>query len=60
VLAVLLLIAGAGYLIDNVGKMLVPGYDVTISTFTVVGEGVFLVWLRIQGGKAKGPIPANP
>ncbi len=60
VLAVLLAIAGAGYFIDNVGKLLVPGYTITVSTFTFVGEVILLVWLLIWGRKVKVSTPASP
>ena len=51
VLAVLLVIAGAGYVIDNVGRLLIAGYTVTISSFTFVGEVALLVWLLVWGTK---------
>ncbi len=44
-LGVLVAIAGGGYLVDSFGMILVPGYALTISTFTFVGEALLIVWL---------------
>lgn len=44
-LGALVSIAGIGYLADSFGKILVPGYSLTISTFTFVGEALLIVWL---------------
>lgn len=47
-LAVLLVIAAAGYLIDCGTQLLFPGFA-TISQFTFVGELLFPLWLLIKG-----------
>jgi uncharacterized protein DUF4386 len=47
-LGVLLVIAGAGYVIDSGTQLLSPGLA-TISQFTFVGEILFTLWLLIRG-----------
>jgi hypothetical protein len=47
-LGILLVIGGAGYLIDSGTQLLFPGLA-TISQFTFVGELVFPLWLLIKG-----------
>lgn len=44
-LGALVILAGVGYLADSFGTILVPGYSLTISTFTFVGEALLTVWL---------------
>jgi hypothetical protein len=44
-LGILLVIAGLGYMVDSLGKFLLPGYDVTISLYTFIGEPLFMLWL---------------
>jgi hypothetical protein len=44
-LAILVVLAGIGYLADSLGTMFVPGYGLTISTFTFVGEALLIFWL---------------
>ncbi len=54
-LGVLVIIAGAGYLADSFGRILVPGYTLTISTFTFFGEALLIVWLfkvAIKGSRS--------
>jgi hypothetical protein len=48
VLGVLLVIAGASYVIESVTQILSPGLA-TISQFTFVGEVFFTLWLLIKG-----------
>jgi Domain of unknown function (DUF4386) len=48
-LGILLLIGCAGYVIDTVTQLLFPGYDVTISQFTFIGELLLPLWLLIKG-----------
>jgi hypothetical protein len=45
---VLLVIAGAGYVIDSGTQLMSPGLA-TISQFTFVGEILFTLWLLIRG-----------
>jgi len=49
--SVLLVIAGAGYVVDGLGTLLSPSYALKLSTFTFVGEVVFIFWLIIHGRK---------
>jgi hypothetical protein len=44
-LAALVVLAGVGYLADALGTALVADYELTISTFTFVGEALLIVWL---------------
>lgn len=43
--AALVAVAGAGYLADSVGTLLIADYGLTVSTFTFVGEALLIVWL---------------
>ena len=45
----LLIIAGIGYLVDGLGKILVTGYGANIGMFTFIGEPLFMVWLLWKG-----------
>ncbi len=54
-LGVLVALAGIGYLADALGRSFVPGYALTISTFTFVGEALLIAWLfrlAIKGARA--------
>jgi hypothetical protein len=44
-LGALLGIAAFGYLMDSFGKLLIPNYNLNISTFTFVGEFLLIFWL---------------
>lgn len=44
-LGVLVVVAGAGYLFDSLGVILIAGYDPTIATFTFLGEVLLIFWL---------------
>jgi uncharacterized protein DUF4386 len=44
-LAALVVLAGAGYLADAVGTVLIADYGLSISTFTFVGEALLIFWL---------------
>jgi hypothetical protein len=53
----LVILAGAGYLADSIGRTLVTGYTLTISTFTFIGEVLLIVWLfklAITGSRTFG------
>jgi hypothetical protein len=55
ILSALVFVAGAGYLADALGRLFVPGYTLTISMFTFVGEALLIVWLfkiAIKGSPA--------
>ncbi len=52
-LGILLIIAGLGYLIDSLGKILIPNYNVTIAMFTFMGELLLMFWLLIKGVKVQ-------
>jgi len=49
VIGVLLMIGCFGYLIDSVIFFLFPDVDVTISSFTFIGELLLPLWLVIKG-----------
>ncbi len=50
-LGVLLVIAGGGYLIDTTAGLLSPGYTASVSSFTFIGEALFMLWLLQKGRK---------
>jgi len=43
------MVACFGYLIDVVTFFLIPGFTVTASEFTFIGELLLLFWLLIKG-----------
>lgn len=43
-LAALVAVAGAGYLVDSLGRLLVSGYGLSISTYTFIGEALLIIW----------------
>jgi hypothetical protein len=49
--SVLLVVAAVGYIVDSLGTLLSPTYSLGLSTFTFVGEVIFIFWLLIQGRK---------
>jgi len=49
IFGILLVIAGAGYLIDGFGAVLVQDYTISIGAFTFVGEVALIFWLLISG-----------
>lgn len=49
VLGALLTIAGFSYLIDNLGMIVMAGYDFATASFAGWGELVFMLWLLIRG-----------
>jgi hypothetical protein len=50
-LGILLVIAGIGYLVYNLGKFLLLDYDLMIVTAAGWGELIFAFWLLFRGGK---------
>jgi Domain of unknown function (DUF4386) len=51
ILGILVILAGSGYLIDNVGKLLSPNYNLSIAMFTFIGEVLLIFWLLWRGIK---------
>lgn len=51
ILGILVIVAGLGYLIDNLGKLLSPNYNLTIAMFTFIGEVLLIFWLLWKGIK---------
>jgi hypothetical protein len=58
VLGVLLILAGAGYVIDTMANALLANYGDYETTFllivavpSVIGEFAFTIWLLLRGGK---------
>lgn len=49
----LVILAGLGYLADGLGDILIPGYDMTISMLTFIGEVILIFWLLIRGRKLR-------
>jgi hypothetical protein len=58
IIGILLIIAGAGWLFDNIRPYLFPGLNLnfTIIMFMGLGELVFLFWLLIWGSRLKEPL----
>lgn len=56
ILGILVMLAGAGYVVDRFGKILVPHYGMAISMFTFVGEVLLIFWLFWIGIKG---VPAR-
>jgi hypothetical protein len=50
-LGILLMVAGVGYGIDSIGRILIPDYHITLAIVTFIGELLLMVWLLIQGRK---------
>lgn len=50
-LGVLLAIAGLGYLVDSIGRLLIPDYNISIALFTFLGEVLLMLWLFWKGIK---------
>ncbi len=50
-IAILIIIAGFGYLIDGIGKTLSSNYNIEIAMFTFAGEVVIILWLFWKGIK---------
>jgi hypothetical protein len=57
--SVLLIVAAAGYIVDGLGTLLSPTYSLGLSTFTFVGEVVFIFWLLILGRKLPDGASSN-
>jgi hypothetical protein len=57
-LAALVVLAGAGYLADSVGTILIADYGLTISTFTFVGEALLFFWLFWRAARGSRPSAA--
>ena len=55
--AVLVALAGLGYLVDSIATWLVPGYAVSVSVFTAYGELLLGIWLVVKG--ARRPVPTD-
>lgn len=55
ILGILLVIAGAGYIADGFGVVLIPDYDMSVAAFTFVGEVVLIFWLLLRGRRLTPP-----
>jgi Domain of unknown function (DUF4386) len=55
-LGILVAIAGAGYFVDGVGTILVPGYLPTVSTVTFIGEVALIGWLLWAAVRRTRPV----
>jgi hypothetical protein len=63
VLAAFVVLAGAGYLADSIGTIVVADYGLTISTFTFVGEALLIFWLfwrAARGSRLPAPAVGTP
>lgn len=60
VLGGLVMVAGAGYLFDSVGQLLISDFSMTVAQFTFVGEAMLIVWLFWRAAKGfPADIPAS-
>jgi len=50
-LCIFVMIAGLGYLIDNLGKLISADYTLSIAMFTFIGEVLLIIWLLWRGVK---------
>ncbi len=50
-LGALVAIAGAGYLFDSFGTILVPNYTMTVGAYTFLGEVLLIFWLLFRAVK---------
>jgi hypothetical protein len=55
-IGVLVAIAGAGYIIDSLGRLLSSSYGFEIASFTFVGEVVLMVWLLVFAARRSLPL----
>jgi hypothetical protein len=55
ILGILLIVAGLGYIIDSLGKLLISNYTITISLYTFIGELLLIFWLLFKGVKDQQP-----
>jgi hypothetical protein len=51
ILGIMVIIAGLGYTIDGVGKLLSPNYTLSLAMFTFIGEVLLIIWLLWKGIK---------
>lgn len=56
VFGILLLVGGISYLVDYLGLLLFPDFNLRVSFVFGWGEAIFMFWLLIWGGKTKLPI----
>lgn len=54
-LAVLAVIAGAGYLIDSLLVLVIGGTGFELALWAVAGEVALILWLLLRGGRTHGP-----
>ena len=50
-LAVLIVVAGIGYVVDGFGKWFSPAYNISVAQFTFIGEVILIFWLFWKGAK---------
>jgi hypothetical protein len=50
-LGILVIVSSLGYLVDCFGKLLIPGYNLTIAMVTFVGEVLLMFWFLWRGIK---------
>ena len=48
-LSALVAVAGFGYLADTIGALLMPGYGLSLASYTFIGEVLLIIWLLILG-----------
>jgi hypothetical protein len=53
IIGVFLIIAGLGYMTDSLCKFLIPNYNITIGSYTFIGEVLLIFWLLFKGVKVQ-------
>lgn len=59
IFAFLITVAAVGYIVDGLGTLLYPNYSLAISTYTFIGEVIFIFWLLIRGSRLPSPARAE-
>jgi hypothetical protein len=57
-LAALVILAGAGYLADAIGTLVIADYAPTIAAFTFAGEALLIPWLFWRAARGSRSLPA--
>ena len=52
----MLVIAGLGWVVNELGPYLFPNADLGFLFITFLGESVFMLWLLVRGWKIQQPV----
>ena len=59
VIGVLVVLAGAAYVVDSIGVLVSASYDVELAAYLFVGEVALMVWLIWWGVRGQSPLVAS-